>query len=200
MNSAPPVLPRRLMRETREGNDKRGTRRGSWAKSISARGVECNRGIPQCSSFLPLSREGWASYSLIGREIISDAIRARTQPRCRVITVKATLPSTAPISRPSSTCRTTVSPFRYPALSLNRRNHRAPNHYVYYAVELLSILRIPIGDAFEMHSGWLKWLLSCNIKGIVITFSGTFAVTVKNLLTVCDLKWYVKGTDDWLDF
>ena len=96
-------------------------------------GRGCRR-IPQSSSFLPLSREGWASYGLIGREIISDAILARTQPRCRVITVKALLPFPQLSILPSSTCPTAVSPFNpFPStLSLNRRNHRAPNHCVYY--------------------------------------------------------------------
>jgi len=63
-------------------------------KSISAR--KAWKEVPKAplySSLLPLSREGWVSYGLIGREIISDAIRARTQPRRRVITVKARLPS-----------------------------------------------------------------------------------------------------------
>lgn len=39
-------------------------------------GVGGGAETPPSSSLLPLSREGWISYGLIGREIISDAIRA----------------------------------------------------------------------------------------------------------------------------
>lgn len=76
-----------MRRKKREGGE-RGSQR--IVRVTNARKIGYQEGF---LIMVLLSREGWISHGLIGREIISDAIRARTQPRRRVIIVKARLPS-----------------------------------------------------------------------------------------------------------
>lgn len=99
--------------KTREKETKRGNEKWNpaCAKSISTDNVGWSAEGSHSVSHFCHCRER-VSYGLIGREIISDAILARTQPRCRVIIVKARLPSLQ-LSLSillSSTCPTTILP------------------------------------------------------------------------------------------